>query len=325
MTANTWLPWREAMTAALYGDDGFYRRAAGPAAHFRTSVHASPLFAKALLRLAHRVEQSAHNPPTFAIVDAGSGRGELLQQLAPVAPPHWQLIGVDLVGRPDGLHDRITWYEGLPALPTIDCGLLIANELLDNVPLNVVEGGHYVEVRDDGTERQGSAAAAPDQHWRQRWLPHAGRAEIGRTRDDLWAGAVAKVALGAAIAIDYRLVPAIHGAGTLTGFRDGHQVAPVPDGSCDLTAHVLLESCAEAAGGDRRLLDQRSALKALGLTGSRPPRELASSDPTGYLRALAEASQAAELLDPAGFGGFGWLVHRKGIPEVLDPDPDSLG
>ena len=100
---------------------------------------------------------------------------------------------------------------------------------------------------------------------------------------------------------------------------------PVPDGSCDLTAHVLLESCAEAAGGTHRIVDQRTALTTLGLSGARPPRELASSNPAEYLRALAGASQAAELLDPHGLGGFGWLVHSRGIPDVLGPPPDSLG
>lgn len=33
--------WKQAWDAALYGPDGFFRREA-PAAHFRTSVHASP-------------------------------------------------------------------------------------------------------------------------------------------------------------------------------------------------------------------------------------------------------------------------------------------
>src|SRR5687767_965239 len=47
-----WRPWREAMAAALYGPGGFYHRREGPAGHFRTSVHASPYFATAVLELA---------------------------------------------------------------------------------------------------------------------------------------------------------------------------------------------------------------------------------------------------------------------------------
>lgn len=50
-----WQGWREAAETALYGDGGFYRSPVrspdGPAGHFRTSVHASPLFARAVAGL----------------------------------------------------------------------------------------------------------------------------------------------------------------------------------------------------------------------------------------------------------------------------------
>jgi SAM-dependent MidA family methyltransferase len=96
----------------------------------------------------------------------------------------------------------------------------------------------------------------------------------------------------------------------------------VPDGSRDLTAHVALDACAAAAaataGATGTLLTtQRAALRALGVHGTRPPRELASADPPAYLAALARAGQAAELTDPGGLGGFGWLVQSVGVPLPL--------
>ncbi|WP_449060527.1 hypothetical protein [Planomonospora algeriensis] len=103
--------------------------------------------------------------------------------------------------------------------------------------------------------------------------------------------------------------------GTLAGYRDGAAVPPVPDGSCDITAHVALDAC--AAAGERAgaataaLTTQREALRGLGLTGTRPPADLARTDPRGYLRALVRASEEAELLDPGGLGGFGWLVQER--------------
>ena len=48
---------RQAWDAALYGPSGFYRRER-PAAHFRTSVHASPLFATAVARLAQALGET---------------------------------------------------------------------------------------------------------------------------------------------------------------------------------------------------------------------------------------------------------------------------
>ena len=60
------ITWREATQRALYDDGGFYRRTAGPADHFRTSVHASPLFAEVVLALARATGRQT-------VVDVGSG------------------------------------------------------------------------------------------------------------------------------------------------------------------------------------------------------------------------------------------------------------
>ncbi|MYS43043.1 hypothetical protein GTY23_17755, partial [Streptomyces sp. SID5998] len=62
-----------------------------------------------------------------------------------------------------------------------------------------------------------------------------------------WAGAVSRLRRGLAVAVDYAHTAADRPPfGTLTGFRDGRETAPVPDGSCDLTAHVALDACAAA-------------------------------------------------------------------------------
>lgn len=74
---------------------------------------------------------------------------------------------------------------------------------------------------------------------------------------------------------------------------------------------------ARVAGCAYTLVSQREALRALGADGGRPPLALASRDPAGYLRALAGASAAAELTDPAGLGGHWWLRQPVGVaPEA---------
>jgi len=107
-------------------------------------------------------------------------------------------------------------------------------------------------------------------------------------------------------------------AGTLAGYRDGRPVPPVPDGSCDLTAHVALDACAaagEAAGAcASALTTQRQALMALGLCGRRPPLSLAEPEAQRYLQAFQQACEDAELTDLAGLGGFGWLIQTAGLP-----------
>jgi SAM-dependent MidA family methyltransferase len=314
--------WRAAMQAGLYGPDGFFvRDDAGPAGHFRTSVHASPLFAGALLRLVSRIDQALGRPARFDLVDVGAGRGELLRTLSALLPPELasraRLAGVELAPRPAALDPAIEWRREVPEGVT---GLLIATEWLDNVPLDVVDVDDHGRRRkvlvDPGTgqEALGGPADAADELWLRRWWPRPGRAEIGWPRDAAWATAVSSVRRGCALAIDYGHLRSERPAqGTLTGYLRGRQVAPVPDGSRDVTAHVAIDAVAGSVGVPYQIVTQREALKALGIDGARPPIDLAHRDPAAYVRALASAGAAAELIEPAGLGGHWWLLHTLGI------------
>lgn len=323
--------WRAAMTDALYGTDGFFVAPdGGPAGHFRTSAHASPLFASALLRLISRIDDALGHPEQFDVVDVGAGRGELLAAVRSLADfrDRVRWTGVELAPRPPGLPTDIAWRRDVPGGIV---GLLVATEWLDNVPLELAELDDHGQVRrvlvnpESGEESLGGAVDAADAYWLARWWPPlrtpGERAEIGWPRDAAWADAVASVRRGCALAVDYGHLRAERPAfGTLTGFRDGRQVAPVPDGSCDITAHVAIDSVAAGAGAAYEIVSQRAALKALGIDGGRPPRSLASTDPAGYLRALSAAGAAAELTDPAGLGGHWWLIHGVGIDVPLGLD-----
>ncbi|MGA5132523.1 SAM-dependent methyltransferase [Streptomyces olivoreticuli] len=331
--------WRAATEAALYGPNGFYRRPEGPAGHFRTSVHASPLYAGAVAELLRRVDAALCHPAELAFTDVGAGRGELLTAVlartAPELGARLRPYAVERAERPPGIDERITWVSDVPE--GVD-GLLFANEWLDNVPVDVAETdaegtARQVLVQEDGEELLGEPVSGADAAWLARWWPLDGappgsRAEIGLPRDAAWARAVRGLRSGLAVAVDYaHRHDARPPFGTLTGFREGREVRPAPDGSCDITAHVALDAC---AGPGSSLLTQRDALHALGVDGSRPPLSLASSDPAAYVRALGAAGEAAELTAPAGLGGFGWLVQPVGdaCAGLLEPAhgrPDGEG
>ncbi|HEX6970424.1 MAG TPA: SAM-dependent methyltransferase [Micromonosporaceae bacterium] len=324
------VPWRTAMTAALYGPDGFFVSGGGPGAHFRTSANASPLLGTALLRLLERVDTALGHPDPLHVVDVGAGRGELLTVLAAGAAPRLhhrlRLTAVELAPRPESLPAAIEWRDRLPSGVT---GLLIATEWLDNVPLDVAEssltGWRYLTV-DPATasEAPGEPVTDADADWLARWWPATpgGRAEIGLPRDLAWAAAVRALDRGLALAVDYgHLRDARPHGGTLTGFHAGRQVPPVPDGTCDITAHVAVDAVAAAgsaaAGRPYVLVPQRKALAALGVDATRPPLADATTDPAGYVRALAAASAAAELLDPTGLGGHWWLLQPVGLSPAV--------
>ncbi|ARP74163.1 hypothetical protein LK07_14835 [Streptomyces pluripotens] len=325
-------------------------------------MHASPLFARAVARLLCRVDAALGQPAVLDFVDMGAGHGELVTGVLAALPADVAArvhgYAVEIAGRPAGLDRRITWLNEPPESVT---GLLFANEWLDNVPVDVAEVDsagvpRLVLVAADGSEQLGKPVAGADQDWLARWWPLPAeeglRAEIGLPRDQAWSSAVRRVARGLAVAVDYaHTVDTRPPFGTLTGFREGRETAPVPDGSCDITAHVALDACAAACApgavpGTRRtppdapctsptgtqhpsgtaralpaarLLTQRAALHALDINGARPPLALASTDPAAYVRALTFAGEAAELTAPGGLGDFAWLVQPAGIPNPLEP------
>jgi SAM-dependent MidA family methyltransferase len=326
MPPPTTLPtWKKAWDSALYGAGGFYRTES-PVDHFRTSVHASPLLAQALLRL-------VRSAGLDTVVDVGAGRGELLAQLHSLDPT-LTLLGVEVAPRPAELPAAVAWSTALPR--HVD-GLVVALEWLDNVPCHVVEvdaAGERRLVHVDpatGAEALGSAlddAGVPEtlDSWCREWwsLPREPglRAEVGTTRDRAWADVVSRVDRGVALAVDYghttdRRPP----AGSLRSYRAGREVDVVPDGSRDVTAHVAVDAVAASAGG--RVLRQAGALRRLGVVGTRPPRDLAETDPRAYLRALARSTEAAELTATGGLGDHYWMVSCVGVSVLDDPALDD--
>ena len=306
--------WKQAWDTALYGADGFFRREA-PAAHFRTSVHASPLFARALVTMTREAGLDT-------VVDIGAGRGELLTAMRAL-DPGLDLLGVEVSARPPGLDPAIAWTSALPH--SVD-GLVVANEWLDDIPCHVVQTDEEGVVRvvhvdpATGEESLGSALTSTSvpaslAAWLERWWPLDGgrpglRAEVGTTRDAAWADVVGRVRQGIAVAVDYGHTRADRpDLGSLRSYRDGHEVDVLPDGTRDVTAHLAVDAVAERVGGVVRR--QRDVLRGLGVSGARPDLALATSDPAAYVAGLAAATEAAELTAVGGLGDFWWVVTTR--------------
>lgn len=235
--------------------------------------------------------------------------------------PRPRVVAVDVVDRPEGLDQHVEWLRspggaGLPPeLTDLRDALVVAHEWLDVVPCTVAE------VDDDGTPREvlvdpasgeeslGAMLTDADRRWAEAHWPTTrpgDRIEVGRARDDAWSDLVSRVASGTLVAVDYGHTATTRPlGGTLTAYVGGQLTPPVPDGSCDLTAHVAMDTLDADV-----VRTQRGALQALGLTGATPPHALASADPLAYLAALERAGAEAGLLDRDGFGGFWWAVKR---------------
>ena len=142
------------------------------------------------------------------------------------------------------------------------------------------------------------------------------RAEIGRPRDEAWAAAVGSLERGLAVAVDYAHVrDARPPFGTLTGFREGREVRPVPDGCCDLTAHVAHWTPARCGRAPALLGPARRRCTASGLErpAPRPPLRSPPSRPGGYVRAPSAAGRGRRADRRGRSRYFGWLLQPVGI------------
>jgi SAM-dependent MidA family methyltransferase len=293
------------MDAALYHPDfGYYARAvqrSGRAGDFFTSVDVGPLFGELLAK--QIVEMAEILAAPFNLVEAGAGNGRLtadiLRALKRHAPEAYEATHAHLVEASEAaraMHDS-TLAESADRLvssstmvPESFEGVLIANELLDAMPV------HQVVMRENGlrevyveshagrlrlcegplsTPRLSEYFAAIGANLEPGWRADVSLAAIDWVRD-----ASRRLTRGFIILIDYghdaaELYSVTHSAGTLTTFAkhrsSGPESAATPwlhePGQQDLTAHVDFTSVRRAAESEGctmlGLLDQMYFLLAL--------------------------------------------------------------
>jgi SAM-dependent MidA family methyltransferase len=343
------MPFEEYMSACLYdSEDGFF--ATGPlrstkAGDFLTSPEVSPWFGCCLGRFVVREHQRLGEPVPFLVVDVGAGSGSLLTGVrqaagssdfdywaadaSPAARSHLELL--------EG--DGHTVVADLEEIPDATDGVVIANELLDNLPVAiVVRDGDEWEERwvdvghgdDDLPFALVEEPARPDvAEWADTFagqVPDGGLVEVQLAAFAWLRAALDRLNRGAVVIIDYggtaeELEPR-RTRGTLRTYR-AHHLGPDPlaePGETDVTVDVnftALLSAAAEAGADAKLMRQDDFLAELGLRDdlSRIRREeleeARSGDAMRRLVLRSERTDAETLLHPRGLGDFRVLVATK--------------
>ena len=326
------------MDLALYDSElGYYARAAqrsGRAGDFFTSVDVGPLFGELLeIQLAevHEILQTSDfRLQTLDLVEAGAGNGRLSADILRAArtrdPGFYESIRLHLVdasaearraqaGTLGDVADRLA--SSGPVLPETFEGVLIANELLDALPV------HQVVMREDGLrEVYVTADVGRPLHLEEgplstpalaEYLDRLGvtlepgwRVEINLRAVDWMRDAARRLRRGFIILIDYghdarELYSATHATGTLATFvkhrsAEGAQDAPAwlqRPGDQDITAHVDFTSVRAAAEAEGLttlgFLDQTYFL--IGLLADLPDPQSAIRNP-----------QFKTLMMPGGIG-----------------------
>jgi len=365
------MPFEEFMAACLYDQEGGFF-ATGPLrstkdGDFLTSPEVSPWFGRMLARFV-AAEQTRTGATPFRVVEAGAGSGSLLRSLietlAPslpsipppqgeVAParasegvnpgagskPCYEFYAVEAspaarsaVGGLAGV-ERV--HESLNDLPQRFDGVIIANELLDNLPvaLAIRSGDGWVERWVGATDdRFGfvTAEARPDVvTWCEAYagtVPEGGMVEVQLAAADWVRAALGRIGRGTLVIIDYggtaeELEPR-RTQGTLRTYRS-HHLGPDPllePGATDVTVDVnftAVVAIAEAEGAVVELHRQDDFLDDLGLRGvvselRHRERDLArSGDAMQRLIVRSEATDAETLLHPRGLGDFRVMVATK--------------
>ncbi len=309
----------EYMELALYGPGGFYERPPiGAEGEFVTSPHVHPVFAQLLGAALKELWDLLGRPEPLRITEAGAGDGTLARQLlGALADVPVEYTAVE---RSPGARAALE-RKGIRVERELggDPHVVLAHELLDNLPFRRFHGGREVRIGLEGDRLVEVGEGAGDETIE----PVGALAFVDRL--------AAVIARGYALLIDYGEVGGT--GGPSHGYR-AHRVIEdllVDPGSTDITAGVDFQRIARRAqerglvalgsvsqrdallqlgfeewilaesGRQRRLLDERQGLEAVRAWGGRS-RATLLADPTalGRLRWL--------LLATTGLGAPGWLA-----------------
>jgi SAM-dependent MidA family methyltransferase len=318
------------MDEALYGADGFYRNegAAGRRGHFLTSPEVGPLFGAVVANFLDAEWDRLGRPDPFTVVDAGAGPGTLARSVAAAEPrcaAALRYIAVELSDRQRSLHpEHVDSRVDLPTTPFE--GVVMANELLDNLPfrLAVFDSGwreaHVVEESEGRLVEQLGPLLEP----MPPVLPE--RASLGARaplvdRATAWvADARARLTSGTVLVLDY-CVPTTEELAdrpwrdwlrTYRGHeRGGHYLAA--PGRQDITTDVPIDQLPKPDV----VADQASWLRSHGIDelveeGRRRWGEGAALGDLEAVRMRSRVSEAEALTDPDGLGGFRVIEWRVG-------------
>jgi SAM-dependent MidA family methyltransferase len=272
--AGGWISFARYMERALYAPGlGYYAAGAakfGPAGDFVTAPEISPLFAQTLARQAAEIVRATGG--SILELGAGSGRlaADLLQALERLGalPERYAILEVsaDLQARQrerlattvPALLPRVTW---LSALPERWRGLVLANEVLDALPVHLVhhEDGVWRErgvTWADGFRWRDAAIASPYLAAASERLPNEPGylTEISLAGARLTASLAGMLEAGTLLFIDYgfgrrEYYHPQRSAGTLMCHyrHHAHDDPFFLPGLQDITAHVEFTGIAEAA------------------------------------------------------------------------------
>jgi len=297
------------MERCLYEPErGFYASGRGVAGgrkgDFITSPEVGPLFGAVLARAMDTWWRDAGQPEHFPVIDLGTGPGGLLRALelaAPACAKAWTLTGID----------RTPGTARLDEFTDVGGAVVIANELLDNVPFDI-------GMRHAGVDHRLMVAGEPPLHTTS-WQTLAESLSVD-VPDDLAfpiqsrASALITELLEAGprriLAFDYGAPSSAElaeRAGWMRTYRQ-HQRGEDPfvePGEWDITADIAVDQLptADHVGTQADFLEAHG-IQQLVEEGRAYWQANAAAPDVAAMRMRSRVREAEALLDPSGLGGF---------------------
>lgn len=348
------LAFSDFMTVALYDPDhGYY---AAPTArtgwegHFVTSPELDPAFGELWTRAIAEVHEKAGAPERFTVIEIGPGEAGAARAIVDALPEEVAgNIDLVLIERSPAARSRqrerlgnrrARWAESLQALDRQRAAFVLANEILDNLPVRLVEsrsgqlielyvgwtGGHFELIPGDLSEDarrlvDGCGVEVPD----------GVRCELP-VGADAWLHELCDVVeSGALVFVDYGHTwdeAIARPAGTLATYGGGgaDDDPLLEPGTRDITTHANwshLESVLVARGWTVCTpRPQRKVLQELGLgaidQGLRESYDEALAEGRGAdaVEIYSRRNALAALADPGGLGG---LEVAAGLKDIEPP------
>ncbi len=341
------------MEAALYGEGGFFTEGQGARRDFVTSPEVGSLFGACVARALDAYWHALDDPDPLLVVEVGAGNGRLAREILRAAPACLRTLRYVLVERSERLraeqrtrlpldppdealgpfaraHDEeaavpVTSagpiFVSLGELPALQAGaaVVLANELLDNLPFGIAEwdGERWLEVRVGFEDDRFVEVVVPMAEPPTFDVPVGTRVAVPSGLRAWFAECDQVLRHGFVVLIDYMSDDPALRLRTYRGHTQGIDPLEAP-GTYDITADVVVEHVIAAANGfavsahtTQAAWLRENGIDDLADEGARQWREGAHRGDLDALSGRSRVHEAEILTDPAGLGAHRVIVLTR--------------